>query len=224
MGEYYSWINVEKREYISPYDFDYGNKRTESLVRGNELLSALYELLSAEWMGDHVLWMSDEKGISKNIENETLRVLYDQTVRTGYPGDPFDTVIESYTDISKFFKAAEKQVCKKIELYLYDRKNDGLNAHNEYGITVDNPFDGLFLREGCIFRYVINHTKKVCFSFDRTKILYMDQTECDYADPLPILMSYGNGCDTGKWAGDIIGTADEMPTGYELLSKIFLDW
>lgn len=38
MGEYYNWVNVDKKEYISPCDFGFGNKRTESLVRGNVFL------------------------------------------------------------------------------------------------------------------------------------------------------------------------------------------
>ena len=30
MGEYYDWVNIDKREYISPSDFDLGNKIHES--------------------------------------------------------------------------------------------------------------------------------------------------------------------------------------------------
>lgn len=26
MGEYYRWVNVDKKEYICPEDFDYGSK------------------------------------------------------------------------------------------------------------------------------------------------------------------------------------------------------
>ena len=49
MGEYYDWVNVDRKEYISPNDFDFGNKRTESLVRRNVFLCALRDLLSKEW-------------------------------------------------------------------------------------------------------------------------------------------------------------------------------
>ncbi len=42
-----------------------------------------------------------------------------------------------------------------------------------------------------MFEYTINYTKKVCFSFNKTKILYLDGSESDYADPLPILIGYG---------------------------------
>lgn len=29
MGEYYDWVNVDRKEYISPCDFDFGNKKHE---------------------------------------------------------------------------------------------------------------------------------------------------------------------------------------------------
>lgn len=31
MGEYYDWVNADKKECICPNDFDFGYKRTESL-------------------------------------------------------------------------------------------------------------------------------------------------------------------------------------------------
>lgn len=31
MGEYYDWVNADKKECIGPNDFDFGYKRTESL-------------------------------------------------------------------------------------------------------------------------------------------------------------------------------------------------
>ena len=30
MGEYYNWVNVDRKEYICPADFDLGNKLLES--------------------------------------------------------------------------------------------------------------------------------------------------------------------------------------------------
>lgn len=96
--------------------------------------------------------------------------------------------------------------------------------NNEYGIDAEKPFEGLFLKDGMDFRYTVNHTRKVCYSFDGTKILYRDNTESDYVDPLPILMAYGRVTDTGIRVGDVIGVADEIPDGYELLKSIQLDW
>lgn len=36
MGEYFIWVNADKKEYIDPYDFDYGNKFRESMTRQSE--------------------------------------------------------------------------------------------------------------------------------------------------------------------------------------------
>lgn len=203
MGEYYDWVNVDKKEYISPNDFNFGNKRTESLVRGNAFLSALHDLLSREWAGDHVFWMGDEKNIPKDTENVTLRTLYEHTVKIGYPGCAFDTVCESYKNVSGLFRAAEMEVRQEIGFYLEDIKSNDPFLNNEYGIDIEKPFDGLFLREGQNFKYIINHTRKVCYSFEHTKILYQDNTESDYADPLPILMAYGRVTDIGIWVCDV---------------------
>ena len=224
MGEYYDWVNVDKKEYICPMDFGFGNKRNESLVRGNAFLCALRELLSKDWSGDHIFWMGDEKDVSEDAENVTLRTLYEHTAQIGYPGSAIDTVYELYKNISGLFKASEKEVRQEIELYLEDLKSADPMINNWYGIDIDKPFDGLFLREGQDFLYTVNHTKKVCYSFETTKILYQDNSESDYADPLPILMAYGRATDTGLWVGDVIGVSDEMPEGYSLLDRIKLDW
>ena len=224
MGEYYNWVNVDKKEYISPNDFDFGNKRTESLTRGNVFLCALRDLLSKEWAGDHVFWMGDEKAITEETGNATLLTLYKDTVLAGYAGNAFDTILESYKNVSGLFKAAEKEVRPEIEFYLEETKCANSVMNNEYGIDIEKPFDGLFMREGRDFLYTVNHTKRVCYSLGKTRILYRDNTESDYADPLPLLMAYGRVTDTGPWLGDIIGVSDEIPEGYQLLESIKLDW
>ncbi len=225
MGEYYSWVNVDKKELICPGDFNFGNKSHESLVRGNEFLNALRELLSREWVGDHIVFIGDETLISEDNENITLRMLYGHTVQANYPGDAMDTICETYKNVGGLFKAAEAEVRAEIRNYIMELKTTEEIA-NEYGIDITDPYDGLFLRNGQDFRYTINHSKRVCYSFDKTKILYRDGKESDFADPLPLLMRYGGGSHmiSGEWVGDIIGVSDEYPDGYELLQEIYLDW
>ena len=225
MGEYYSWVNVDRKEYISPCDFDFGNKSHESMHRKAKFLRALRELLSEEWKGCHIFWMGDEKLIPKDTENETLKNLYKHSADFGYPENGFDTMCESYRNVSCFFRDAEKFVREEIGYYVEDVKSGTFDMpYNEYGIDVDNPFKDLFLREGRDFRFTINHSKKVCYSFDKTRILYQNGDEAICSDPLPILMGYGRVLETGPWVGDIIGVSDEMPEGYELLERIMLDW
>ena len=41
MGQYYCWVNFDKKEYLCPADFDLGNKLHESMSADNALLRAL---------------------------------------------------------------------------------------------------------------------------------------------------------------------------------------
>ena len=96
MGEYFDWVNVDKKEYISPYDFDLGNKRTESCCRGSSLLNALYELLSSDWKGDHILFLGDYALVPEDSQNATLKTLYLHTVQQSCSTNGFDTVYDLY--------------------------------------------------------------------------------------------------------------------------------
>lgn len=193
MGEYYNWINVDKREYICPADFDYGNKFHESIHKDSIPLCALHTLLNDEWKGDHVLWFGDECSVFNSHSSNIIRTLYAQSVEFGYPGDAFDMICETYKNVSGLFKEAEEKT---------------------------NPFEGLFVKRGRRYKYTINHTKKVYYSLDETAVLYPDHTRSDFLDPLPILMGYGRVTDPGEWIGDTIGVSDQRPKEYELLTEL----
>ncbi len=75
MGEYYDWVNVDKKEYICPSDFNLGNKLYETAFAGNHLLGALYSLLSSEWKGDSIIFLGDETNITEKETNPVLRSL-----------------------------------------------------------------------------------------------------------------------------------------------------
>lgn len=137
MGEYYQWVNVDKKEYISPVDFGYGSKRWQTLHVGNDFLCALYKLLATDWAGDHIIWLGDELSRLKSPDNVLLEILYQDTLKSGYPGSSGDTIIdEMYTNISGTFKEAERDVREEIEYSLHILK--------QYGIRLDNPFKGFF--------------------------------------------------------------------------------
>ena len=46
MGEYYKWVNIDKKEYLYPNDFGYGNKFRESMHKDSDPLHALRALLA----------------------------------------------------------------------------------------------------------------------------------------------------------------------------------
>ena len=225
MGEYFNWVNVDRKEYLCPSDFNLGNKLHESMYRENPLLCALRDLLSHEWKDNKILFLGDEcEAPENNIASEIFQLLYFHSEQIGYAGNFFDTIRESYRNISCLFKDAEIKVRKNIDHYLKDGKSDFLSCYNEYGIDINHPFDGLFLRTGKNFRYTINFTKKECYSPGITKILYLDGSKCEYLDPLPILMGYGRTKPPGAWLGNVIGAADEINEDITVLKEIYLDW
>lgn len=224
MGEYYNWVNVDKREYICPDNFDCGNKLFESRWPDSDCLRALRQLLSEDWAGDHVLFMGDETPISENTDNETLKIIYGHTLEIGYPGEAFEAIIELYRNISCLFKTAEAEVRPEIEFYLDSLQNESTAMPNEYGIDIANPYDGLFQKDGRSFRFIVNHSKKVFYSPKSIIIRFLNsQEEHNDIDPLPFLMSYGRGAGSGMWLGDIVGVADEIPAGYTPLEEVCFD-
>ena len=228
MGEYYVWANPERREYIDPYSFDYGSKLYNSCQRDGFVLRALRDLLKKEWKGCRFFWMGDGAELPEDIAPELFLVFKEHCNECH--GYMFDAVCTFYKNMSGLYKGSEKMVTEEINLFLKDiaeRKNsepDKYWMRNEFGINLKNPFDGLFLREGIDAKYIVNYTKKVCYSFEGTKILQENGDENDYADPLPMLMKYGRSTNPGTWLGDVIGVADELPEGITVMDSITLDW
>ena len=224
MGEYYKWVNIDKKEYITPRDFDYGNKFWESMNKDSAPLHALHVLLANEWRGDRVLWLGDERLASEDFPNAVIQNLYVQTAEFGDSGYTLNLILDTYRNVSCLFKEAEEDVREEIGYYIKDYLELGrLEPYNEYGIDLEHPYEGLFLKTGRRYKYTINHTKKVYYSLDETDILFQNNTKNDFSDPLPILMGYGRVTEPGEWLGDIIGVSDSRPEGYLLLKKLYMD-
>lgn len=118
MGEYYNWVNVDRKEYICPGDFNYGNKRYESCQRDGEVLRALRDLLANEWKGCRIFWMGDECGLPEDTTNDLFNIIKMHCDEMGYGVYMFDTVLETYKNISGLYKATEKEVREEIGYFL----------------------------------------------------------------------------------------------------------
>lgn len=228
MSEYFYWVNVDKKEYLCPTDFDLGLKQHESVARDNDLLAALHTLLANEWNGDRILFLGDECPVPVHPDCEALRILNCDTERH-HTGHYYDTVVESYRNVSGLFCDAETEVRQEIQYYLDDLRdyNSGKRTElpvNEYGINSDRPFEGLFTKKGTNFPYIINYTKKVYYSFALTRILQKNRSENTYSDPLPLLLEYGHKINHGTWVGDRIGVSNTITSEYTLIKEIVLDW
>lgn len=227
MGEYYDWVNITKKQYICPCDFDCGNKVYETTSVGNSFLAALYELLDTDWKGDEIVFLGDETEISDHEQNKTMRQLHDKRKEWGEPGYDSDYVYECYRNVSGLFKAAEKEIREEIGYILSDHR-EGREVTNQYGIDLDDPFKGLFIREGKQFRFIINETKREYYEIERLPIKSYTknaETLTYQSDPLPILFAYGRTASenfTGSWIGDTIRPSnEEPPEGYRDVGTVY---
>ena len=224
MGEYFSWVNIDKREYITPGNFGLGQKLYESANAGNVVLGALYDLLSADWRGDSIVFLGDETDIPGNEMNPVIRRLSDERKDWAESGFIGDYIYEKYKCIDGLYKAAESKVREEICFMIRDKDF----GHNIHMVDPEDPFDGLFTREPKFFRYTINHTKKEYFDIEKTALRYTDHDGVlsTRINPLPLLMAYSenhmdDGC--GIWIGDSIEVSDDAPPEeYEDMSIVYV--
>ena len=222
MGEYYDWINIDKKEYLNPISFDYGSKFRESTSKSNKLLGALQTLLANEWKDDHIIWLGDETEIVKDSANIAINMLYNQTI--GYGKRIFSPAfIEDYKDVSVYFKEAQKETQEELDYIIANYYDDRVIDY--YKIDINDPYKGLYEKTIKWYRYMINHTKKIYYDVKNIMVIEQDimnkDLENDYINPLPLLMGYGRYHGIGEWLGDIVGVSDEIPEGYELIDRIY---
>lgn len=241
MGEYYNWVNVDRKEYICPSDFGLGNKLMETSNPHNSFLCAFRELLGSEWRDSRIVFLGDSKELTKDDKNETLSILYRHSEESGHKGIGIDTILETYTNISSWFSATETNVRQEIEYYLKELEIGENDAFNEYSIDPADPYKNLFLRHGKDYRYTINYSKKEYFSTDDVRIILLnpvviydpDKPENERfskpqridnpkIDPIPYLMRHGYD-GIGDWVGDIIGVSDEIPESFTLITEVTID-
>ena len=231
MGEGYDWVNVDKREYLDPVDFDMGYKLHESMWTGdrffpkNHLLGALYALLATDWKDDQIIFLGDETTITEHDTNPVLQKILTQERQYGQPAH---FTYDLCKDISGLFKAAEAEVRADIQSMI----EYGAFETNYYKVDLNAPFDGLFTRDSIFFRYTMNHTKKEFYDMGKYYVNgFTDSSNpIPRFNPLPVLMAFGkkaihkyDGC----WLGDHIGVSNAPPPQtYKNMSETYLtmDW
>lgn len=117
MGVYYLIVNVDKKELLSPHDFDHGAKMAEWCYQGNRVILALHNLLENRWKGDRVYAVSDyalasydsryKAALSEALRGTGAKSLYAYASEHYTPLGPEDTDIEDH-DIRYVYNHALK--------------------------------------------------------------------------------------------------------------------
>lgn len=207
MGQYYSIINLSKKQYMNSWDYNSGAKLTETCYIGpdmhsNEYLGTLSYLLQNDWAGDRVIFIgdyankdwADETKCGDTKPKEFARALYeefkDEIPKTKYSPSLYD-LTDAYTPY-------KEQHDEKIPRFLIN-----------------------------------NHTKEYV---DLTKLASVPCFNEMFYYPLSLLLAIGNGLgngdyhgndenDIGYWCADsqYISFSAKKPQGYNELSDYFVE-
>lgn len=208
MGEYFEWINFDKREFLSNYPWNHGYKLLESCVDDREETGAVSALLENRWAGDMVVFMGDYyTGVIDNPRMKTVEA------EIGKFGEELQFRAEVvFTDITGVFEQAKGE-CS--HLYCLEKRE-----------VIDTPYEGPFTMRPIWRRYVINDTKRVFYDRRKTPVVWVeDRAIVHRFDPLPIYLGTDlRGEEGGTWIGDALRFQDNPPVaGYADVSSA-LGW
>lgn len=213
MGEYFRWVNFDKRQYLDDMMFQDGLKAAESSYVGSPKTEAVTALLGTIWRGDLVAftgeYYADVRGVTVPGRDDGLIRIIE------YPLDYYDIDYE-FEDVGGRLSCAEGKLGTAVV------------EDEEYGERlVERPYEGPFDIEVEHFRYVINETKREYYDRERTA--------CQWArgrtDLLPLLLgtSWGHLAiggekrrePDGRWIGDLVYPSHEEPEGFADVSGVY---
>lgn len=219
MGEYFAWVNVDKRERIGMGAFGSGFKVMEPCWVGNNDIDVVCTLLEDRWQGDLIAFCGDQSP-----------GYWPETAGRGIPtreewGDAFlDYAEENFEDVAGLFREAEGLTY----MVFGDSEVDEL------------PYDGPFTCKINHRRFVVNHSRMLYYDRIRTPIrcVYPHKLGGDERivrfDPFPALFAKDNRlsmfCDHKNkyfeqdWVGDSVEVTDDMPPRNYLDVSSFYDY
>ena len=181
MGQYYRILNLDKKEYLSSYDYDCGAKMMESAyiatnLKTNGYMSALSYLIDNQWKGDRVIMLGDYATL--------------------------DWAENTPTQIDAQFLANLKDEFPFIQ----EKDEDGYLINlidcDEHGFIKSNIKSNKKVK-----RYLCNNATKQYIDLNNLPIdyTYKDNdgtTKYGHIYPLPILISVGNGLGLGDYSSN----------------------
>lgn len=212
MGQYYTIVNMDKRERLYSHNFGCGLKLTESSYVGNGYMEAFSWLLAGPWKGDRVLYCGnyaweDERGSACAL----LHAITDQ--------DPYVFANEC-EDISTRFAS-----CKGNTRLVPDPDQVPDANWRRY---VEVPVEGSFDIAPEHFRYLVNFDRMTYVDRAKSPVAWIwqegDEIGVTRYDPLPLYLAIGNGLgggdfhgagegEIGSWAGQRVLPKKEQPEG-----------
>ena len=216
MGAYYSWVNIDRREYLQCGDLEDGRCKLYQMIWYDCMgVRALYALLDGEWRGQRILLLGDEGEPAGDGGNAALARLIGERRSWSAAGGLFDYVAAHYRDITPLFQESEGVCRAEIDWILNDP-----HRFDPYRIDRSDPFRGLFGRCVRDYRFVINDTRGAYLDRERA------QSHRGFlVNPLPLLLAcaaFDAEPFIGAWMGDSLRVSDSPPPEtYRDMSAIY---
>lgn len=219
MSEYFSWANIDKREFLDMGAFSGSLDIPSCCWVGNSDTDAVCTLLAGRWKGDTVAFLGDAStGYWPDDSVQALEYRERESpVFLDYAEDHFE-------DITGLFKRA-----KGLERRVFTDEGD-----------FKEPYKGSFELDIVRYRYVVNHTKMLFYDRLKTPVrcvqphrLGTDDRVVRF-DPLPALLSKDSRiwvcCNhedkryEAGWVGDLIEPSDAAPPREYVDVSAFYDY
>ena len=176
MGEYYEFVNLDKKEYLTPGHFGSAINYSNCRQVDNDFINCAYTLMNSLWKNDTVLFFGDESSFKSN-GNPKIEELINKY--SEYPMD--ECAYENGVNISRLFKTTKEELTKP-DAYYYN-ENKELEENYLKRVYKASPFSKDFI----FYRYILNHTKRQYI--DRNKLGFCG--DIYYVDPFPALIGVG---------------------------------
>ena len=201
MGQYFEWVNLDKRELLDSSAFADGLELYETSYVGSERTGAALTLLAGDWAHDAVVFMGDYCSPADSANLLMRRIAREYGERGAY-----DQLADEFSNIAGGFAAARG----KTEWVYDDIAQD----------TVSREYQGTFDLEVSDPRYLVNLTKGEYVDRRATMVWYVKRTpsyEVSRFDPTPLLLATEGALDgfedggCGPWLGDDVYASDTCP-------------
>ncbi len=194
MGEYFTWVNPKKGEWIDHEPFsECGFVFNVAACLGDRYTDAACTLLAGPWRGDPVMFVGDYFDPGEGSRTGAL-----------FDGYPCDDIFDNFRNVTGLFKCAEGMLSPVF----------GPSPGDD-----DVPYEGPFELEVRHYRYAVNRTRGEYVDRDLGPVRHVCLWHGEYSwarvDPLlPLLTPRNAGGDAeGRWCCDEIEVADELPFG-----------
>ena len=218
MGQYFSWVNLDKDEIIETYAWPNGEKLHECAYVGCEETDAALTMLAGDWAGDLVVFLGDYATFKDEV----------------HPGRRAVERCLAGRHVEDYLFDVCRDICGRFD-YVRDHPEvthpvyvDG-ESHERW-VPYEGPFD-IAIRH---FHYVVNDARREYVDRRCTAVRYIDEATGEIVryDPVPELMCSQTGWledpeheIEGRWLGDVVRPTDEHPgSGYTAVAQAYSYW